>query len=99
VRRRRSAEARTSGGSGCLSSDWRGLLCLCCRRCFVDVLFCFVVLSFLFWGCRRRVAIGGVGDGETGSVSLYKGNLNKLSVLLYSIRFRLWQIERSSLAT
>jgi hypothetical protein len=32
---------------------------------------------------RRRVAVGGVGDGETGSVSLYKGNLNKLSVLFF----------------
>jgi hypothetical protein len=30
------------------------------------------------------VAVGGVGDGETGSVSLYKGNLNKLSVLLFT---------------
>jgi hypothetical protein len=45
------------------------------------------------------VVVGGVGDDETGSVSLYNvGNLNKLDVLLYSIRFRLWQIERSSLA-
>jgi hypothetical protein len=42
------------------------------------------MLSFLFWGCPRRVAVGGVGDGETGSVSLYKGNLNKLSVLSFS---------------
>jgi hypothetical protein len=41
------------------------------------------------------MAAGGVGDGETGSVSLYiVGNLNKLDVLLYSIRFCLWQIER-----
>jgi hypothetical protein len=46
-------------------------------------------------GSRRRVAVGGVGDGETGSVSLYiVGNLNKSDVLLYSIRFCLWQIER-----
>jgi hypothetical protein len=38
-----------------------------------------------FWrqGSRRRVAVGGVGDGETGSISLYKGNLNKLDVLFF----------------
>jgi hypothetical protein len=36
------------------------------------------------WGCRRPVAVGGVGDGETGSVSLYNvGNLNKLDVLFF----------------
>jgi hypothetical protein len=29
------------------------------------------------------VAVAGVGDGETGSVSLYKGNLNKLDVLFF----------------
>jgi hypothetical protein len=35
--------------------------------------------SFIFvWG-----AVGGVGDGKTGSVSLYKGNLNILSVLFF----------------
>jgi hypothetical protein len=34
VGRRRTAEARTSGGSSCLSSHWWSLLCLCCRCCF-----------------------------------------------------------------
>jgi hypothetical protein len=37
--------------------------------CFVFVFACVVALSFR--GCRRRVAAGGVGDGETGSKSLY----------------------------
>jgi hypothetical protein len=38
--------------------------------------------------CCRQVAVGSVGDGETGRVSLYTvGNLNKLVILLYSIRF------------
>jgi hypothetical protein len=33
------------------------------------------------------VAVGGVGDGETGSVSLYNvGNLNKLDVLFSTPR-------------
>jgi hypothetical protein len=68
-------------------------LLLFCFRVF----FCFILFLFSL-GSRRRVAVGGVGDGETGSISPDTGGLNKLSVLLYSIRFRLWQIERSSLA-
>jgi Na+/melibiose symporter-like transporter len=50
-----------------------------CCVCVVVV----VLLSFLFWGCRRRVVVTGVGDGETESVSAYKGNLNNLSVLFF----------------
>jgi hypothetical protein len=54
------------------------VLCLCfVCVCILFVSCCPVLLRV--WGCRRRVAVGGVGDGETGSVSLYNvGNLNKL---------------------
>jgi hypothetical protein len=43
--------------------------------CFV-VLFYSVFLGFvsLRLGSRRRVAVGGVGDGETGSTGLYIGD-------------------------
>jgi hypothetical protein len=45
--------------------------------CFF-VLLCPLFVSFLFWG-----AVGAVGDGETGSVSLYNvDNLNTLDVLI-----------------
>jgi hypothetical protein len=47
---------------------------------------CFFVLLcpfLLVLGRRRRVAVGAVGDGETGSVSLYNvDNLKKLDVLI-----------------
>jgi hypothetical protein len=53
------------------------VLCLCFVSCCL-VLFC-------IRGCRRRMAAGGVGDGEMGSVRLYNvGNLNKLVVLFFS---------------
>jgi hypothetical protein len=45
--------------------------------------FCFVFFSFfLVLRSRRGVAVGGVGDGETGSARVCNiGNLNKLGVL------------------
>jgi hypothetical protein len=70
---------RISGGSGCLSRSDReteggearcggesGAACVACVfPCFT--LFC---LLYFLLGSRRRVAVGGVGDGETGSKSL-----------------------------
>jgi hypothetical protein len=59
-------------------------LLLFCFSCFSFVLFFVFFFGFVLFclGSRRRVAVGGVGDGETGTVSLYNvGNLNKLDVL------------------
>jgi hypothetical protein len=68
-----------SGGSGCLSRSDReteggearcgGESGAACVACVSLALFCFVLLYFLL-GSRRRVAVGGVGDGQTGSKSL-----------------------------
>jgi hypothetical protein len=71
-----------SGGSGCLSRSDReteggearcggeggaaGVACV--FPCFT--LFCLPCLLYFLLGSRRRVAVGGVGDGETGSKSL-----------------------------
>jgi hypothetical protein len=50
--------------------------------CFFLLLF-FLFVVLLSFG--RRVAVGGVDDGETGSVRPATGDLNKLGVLLYAI--------------
>jgi hypothetical protein len=80
--RRRRQGVMASGSSGCFSrsrAGWRrrgrGEVwlrkrgCLCCEAC-VFALFCAVCSCFFVLGSRRRVAVGGVGDGETESISL-----------------------------
>jgi hypothetical protein len=59
---------RTSGDLGCLSrrgvEGGRGYEVFCCLFAFFSVAF----FCDYFRGCRRRVAVGGVGDGETVSI-------------------------------
>jgi hypothetical protein len=81
--RKRTGRVRTSGGSGCLSrrsevgfvsvglcDGWRGFWRVRAVFCALRLVCLFALLFGLFRGCRRRVAVGGVGDGETGSISL-----------------------------
>jgi hypothetical protein len=74
------------GDGCCLVVDYRYPFCLC--------VYVYIWRDVrlgpdhrIYWRGRGRIsfwgAVGSVGDGETGSVSLYKGNLNKLSVLFF----------------
>jgi hypothetical protein len=59
--------------------DVCGTLCFC-----VVVMPCRLCLAIAFWGCRGWVAVGGIGEGNTRSASLYnESNLNKLNVLFF----------------
>jgi hypothetical protein len=60
--------------------DVCGTLCFC-----VVVMPCRLCLAIAFWGCRGWVAVGGIGEGNTRSASLYnESNLNKLNVLFFA---------------
>jgi hypothetical protein len=72
---------RAIGGSACLSrGNWELWIGAYCGRLCSFVLFVFFCPVFLS-GSRRWVAVGAVGDGETGSIGPAMGDLNRLGVL------------------